>query len=223
MANPSNREFWENGVALNDAWLEFADPDAKRRYLKRPTLETFNEQAAVTNMQSGSDMLKMLSTGIRQWSDNGRFQKELQESLLDKLFNDELHAYGYRIAPSRSRAPVRISAELFEYSDVNWRRATMAARGCTYSEIQIINPMAIAGRHEPRHGPKGSGDVIRAAITTLQNKGADLSVIPRKLAFDLIRKEIGGDHPKGAGLSNTNLAKYIVEMCGTRRIRKQLK
>lgn len=113
MANVSSRQIWENGVPLSDAWLEFADPDAKRSYSQRPTLETFNEQA--TNIESGGDMLKLVATGMRQWSDNDQFQKELQELLLDELFNDQLHAYGYRIAPSRSRTPVRIAAELFEW------------------------------------------------------------------------------------------------------------
>lgn len=219
MANPGNREIWDNGVPLNDAWLEFADPDAKRRYLERPTLETFNEQAAATNMQSGGEMLKMFSTGIRQWSDNGRFKKELQQFLLDQLFDDQLHAYGYRIAPSPSRAPVRIAAESFGCASVQWSRGAMTARGRTYSEIQIIDPTTIGDWRKPRHGPKGSGDAIRGAIAAIQNRSVNLSDMPRKAAFDLIRQEIVGPQSKGSGLSDPNLAKYVNEICGSRRIK----
>ncbi len=203
MANPGNREIWENGVALDDAWLEFSDPDDKRRYWERPTLETFNEQVAATNMQSGGDILKMVSTGIQQWSDNGQFQKKMQELLLDELFNGQLHAYGYRITPSRSRTPVRIAAELFECPKVDWKRNLIVSRGGTYAEINVVDPLAIAGWRKPRHGPKGSGDAIRGAIVAIQNRGINLSDMPRKAAFDLIRQEIGGPQSKGSGLSVT--------------------
>lgn len=219
MANSGNRDIWENGVPLSDAWREFADADAKRRYLERPTLETFNEQAAAANIQSAHDISRMLSMGMRQWSENRQLQKQLQKSLLEELFDDQLHAYGYRIAPSRSRTPVRIAAELFECPKVEWTRNLMTARGCTYSEIQIIDPMAITDWSQRRHGPKGSGDTIRAAIAAIQSRCVDLSDMPRKSAFDLIRQEIGGTHSNGSGLSNPNLAKYVIEIYGTRRIK----
>lgn len=218
MANTSNREIWENGIPLNEAWVEFANPDAKRRYSERPTLETFSEQA--TYIQSGSDMLKLVSIGVRQWSDNGEFQRQLQALLLDELFNDQLHAYGYRIAPSRSRTPVRIAADLFECADVDWPRSSMTARGCFYSEIQISDPTCVVGWQKPRPGPKGSGDIIRTAIDTIRNRRADFCDIPRKSAFDLIRQEIGEKPIAGAGLSNQNLAKYVTAVCGTRRIKR---
>lgn len=219
MANSGNREIWEKGIPLDEAWLEFADPDAKRRYSERPTLETFSEQAAAANMQSLRDISQLVSAGFQQWSENGRVQEELRELLLDKLFEEQLHAYGYRIAPSRSRTPMRIAAELFESPTLDWKQGEMNARGGTYSEIQIIDPTAITDWRKPRHGPKGSGDVIRKAIIALQGRGIDLSDMPRKSAFDLIRREIGGARPKGSGLSNPNLAKYVNEICGMRRIK----
>jgi hypothetical protein len=218
MANQGNREIWENGVPLNDAWFEFADPDAKRRYSELSAPEALSEQAA--NMRTGSDISKFIISGMQRWSEHGQFQRELQELLLDELFNDQLHAYGYRIAPSRSRVPVRIAAELFECPDVDWKQDRMIARGCTYSEIQIIDPTAIAGWKKRRHGPKGSGDVIHAAIDAIRTRRTDFCDIPRQAAFDLIRQEIGGAQQKGSGLSDPNLAKYVNKVCGTRRIKR---
>ena len=218
MANPGNREIWENGVPLNDAWLEFADSDAKHRYSELSTLEPLNEQAA--NIRTGADIFTLAGSAMQRWSEHGKFGEELRELLLDELFNDQLHAYGYRTAPSRSRAPVRIAPDLFECSEVDWKQNRMVARGCTYSEIQVVDPAVIAGWRKPRHGPEGSGDAIRTAIDAIRTRRADFCDIPRKSAFDLIRQEIGGTQPNGSGLSNPNLAKYVNAVCGTRRIKR---
>lgn len=96
MANPGNREMWENGVPLNDAWFEFANPDAKRRYSELSALEALNEQAG--NMRTGADMSKLAVSAMQKWLEYGKLQSELQELLLDELFNDQLYAYGFRIA-----------------------------------------------------------------------------------------------------------------------------
>lgn len=218
MANPSNREIWENGVPLNEAWVKFSDADAKRRHSELSALETLNEQAA--NMRTGADISKFIISGMQRWSEYDQLQDEMQEFLLDELFNDQLHAYGYRLAPSRSRTPVRIAAKLFECPDVAWKRNRMETRGGTYSEIQVVDPAAIAGWLAPRHGPKGSGDAIRAAIGAIRTRRADFCEIPRKSAFDLIRQEIGEKPITGSGLSNENLAKYVNAVCGTRRIKR---
>ncbi len=221
MANPGNRAIWEKGVPLNQAWLEFADAGAKRHHSELSALETLNEQAA--NMRTGADISKLFISGMRRWSEYSQLRNEMQQLLLDELFNDQLQAYGYRIAPSRSRTPVRIAAELFECPKIEWTRNLMNSRGSTYSEIQIIDLTTIIGWRKPRRGPKGSGDVIRAAIDAVRIRRTDFCEIPRKSAFDLIRQEIGEKPITGSGLSNENLAKYVNGVCGTRRIKRQLK
>ncbi|MGH6697037.1 hypothetical protein [Sphingopyxis sp.] len=216
MAKPGNREIWENGVPLNIAWFEFAGPDAKRRNSEFSALGAMSEQA--TNLRTEADIPKLIVSGMQLWSEYRQFQTQLQELLLDELFNDQLHAYGFRTAPTPSRAPVRIAADSFECPDVEWRRDRITVRGYAYSEIQIIDPTKIAGWSKPRSGPKGSGDTIRAAITAIQSRGVDLSNMPRKSASGLIKQEIGQNYPNGSGLSDPNLAKYIIEICGSRRI-----
>ena len=217
MAILSNRQLWEMGVPLDSAWLEFASDDVKRRHSELPTLAKFNEQAKAANVQSGSEILNLYSSGMQQWQERLQFENELREALLVELFNDQLHAFAYRLAPSRSRSPVRIAAELFDLHDPAWQSESLSARGMEYAEIRIVDPASIAKPLLTRTGRKGSAVAIRNAIAVLQAEGVDLCG-PRKLACDAIRRKIGGSHEKGAGLTDTNLAKYIVEICGKRSI-----
>lgn len=216
MANPTNRQLWDLGVPLNRAWLEFASADAKHRYFELPSI--LSEQAKAANIQSGLELANLVASGLGQWAQRSEFERELREQLLVELFNDELQAYACRVSPSRSRAPVRIAADLFDLHDPDWQSETLRARGIEYVEIRIVAPARIAAFQKPRTGRKGSAHAIREAIAALQREGFDLCGIDRKLACDAIRDRIGNSHPKGSGFSNQNLSKYILEKCPKRGI-----
>lgn len=170
MAIPSSRQLWEMGVPLDSAWLEFASEDAKRAHAELPTLAKFTEQAKTANVKSGVELLNLYSSGVSQWQHRLQFENELREALLTELFNDQLHAYAYRVAPTRSRSPVRIAAELFDLHDPDWRSESLSVRGIEYVEIRIVDPAHIAARQLPRAGRKGSADAIRKAISDLQSE-----------------------------------------------------
>jgi hypothetical protein len=218
MAIPTNRQLWELGTPLDSAWLQFASSDAKRRYSELPTLAKFNEQAKAANIQSASEFVSVFSAGLQQWSQTDKFENELRELLLDDLFNEQLHAYARRVSPSRSPAPVRIAAELFDDPQVDWKREYIVARGCGYAEIRIIDPSRVPDFQRPRTGRKGSAKAIRKAIADLHREGLNLCVIPRKSASVVIRQKLGGNYSDGSGLSDQNLAKYILEICPKRGI-----
>lgn len=217
MAIHSNRKLWEMGARLNDAWLEFADPEAKRRHSELPTLATFAAQAKAANAQTGIELLKLYGAGARQWQDRVEFENQLREALLIELSNEQLHAYAYRVAPSQSRLPVLIAADLFDLHDPDWQRESLSARGIEYAEIRIVDPKRFLNLPKPRTGRKGSAIAIRKAIADLQNEGVDLCG-PRKLACDLIRRRINTKYVNGSGLSDSNLVKYIQEICPPRAI-----
>ncbi|ROT93297.1 hypothetical protein EB810_14455 [Altererythrobacter sp. FM1] len=219
MAKPTNREIWQKGVSIKSAWLQFACIDDQTRYSELASPAKLKERASNANFETVGDVLKLMSAGFGDWTAQSQFGDELRESLLDELFNDQLAAYGYRIAPSPSREPVRIVAELFDEAEPNWKSGELSARGRTYSEIRIIDLSELQGLEQRRPGPKGSGAVIRAAITALQHKQINLCGVPRKEAIALIRLEIGGNHPKGSGLSDVNLAKYLLEICPKRGLK----
>ena len=217
MANPTNRQLWDLGVPLDSAWLEYASADARRRHSELLTLAKFNEHAKAINIQSGLEALNLYSSGLQQWSQRREFENELREWLLEELFNDQLQAYAYRVSPSRSRSTVRIAAELFEH-DPNWQSESLQARGIEYTEIRVVDPSRMVGFQKHRTGRKGSADAIRKAIAVLQSEGVDLCGIDRGSACEAIIRKLGKSHPKGSGLSNQNLAKYILEVCPKRRI-----
>jgi len=212
----SNRQLWEMGVPLNRAWLELASAEAKHRHAALPTFLQFTEQSNPAEIASLPEFIGRWS---REWSKRIVLEKELRDSLVDKLFNDQFQAFGYRISPSRSHAPVRIAPELFDGAKVDFERRLIRARGCDYIEITIVDPTRVFNFRPKRTGRKGSADAIRKAIKALQNERFDLCGIERKIACELIRNKIGPNYPKGSGLSDVNLAKYILEVCPQRRIR----
>ncbi len=215
MAILSNRQLWEMGERLSDAWLEYASEDAKGRFSELPT---FVDVVRVADHKDLGEFAKGISAGWNAKLARDKAEAELREALLTDLFNDQLHAYAYRVAPTRSRSPVRIAADVFHMHDPDWQRESLSARGIEYSEIRIVDPARIATRLLRRAGRKGSADAIRKAIADLQSEGVDLCG-PRKQACELIIKKLGVVNVKGSGLSDGNLAKYILEICSRRSIR----
>ncbi len=214
MANLTNRQLWEMGERLNDAWLEFASEDARVRFSELPT---FVDAVGATDHKTLAEFAKGISAGLSAKLVREKAEAELRDTLLTDLFNDQLHAYAYRVAPTRSRLPVRIDAELFDLHDPDWQRESLSARGIEYAEIRIVDPSRIANRPLARSGRKGSADAIRKAIADLQSEGADICG-PRKQACQLIRDKLSVENVKGSGLSDPNLAKYILEICNRRAI-----
>jgi len=215
MAIPSSRQLWEMGVPLGSAWLEFASVDARRQISELPT---FVGAVGSTTHETAIEFVKALSSGWSAKLARDKAESELRDALLTELFNDQLQAYAFRIAPSRSRSPVRIAADVFDVHDPDWRSESLSARGIDYTEIRIVDPTRIANPPKPHGGRKGSAVAIRKAIAALKSEGFDICG-PRKLACDAIRRKIGGTYAKGSGLSDPNLAKYILEICEKRRIR----
>lgn len=218
MAKPSNRQVWEKGIPISDAWFEFAKLGDQRRYSELASPEGFEKIASNTKLESGRDILNFISAGFGQWTAKGQFQNDLRWSLLVALANDQLAAFGFRVSPSRSSGPVRIAAESFREAKANWKMGEVTARGCTYLEIRIIDLGSVANWERSRPGPKGSGDAVRAAIRAIQKRDIDLCGIPRKMALGLIKAELGEEYTKGSGLSEVNLGKFLLEFCPARGI-----
>jgi hypothetical protein len=220
MAIPANRKLWEIGVPLNSAWLEFADADDKRRYSGWPISAKLKEQRAASGVPSISEFFGLLSSELSDWKSREEFKGELRESLLESLFSGDLWAFGYRVAPSVGRSPVRIDADSFENDDPDWKHESLIVRGFEYTQIRIVDPAHVENGSSRRKGRIGSNDAIRGAISSLQKRGVNLCAIPRKVACNEIRSELGNPETAGSGLSDQNLAKYILEICPKRAIGK---
>jgi hypothetical protein len=215
---PRNRELWLNGILIGDAWLELAPDHERERYSE---LEKAGGLLAAINSAKPSsplELLNALSAASKTGSDKLQLMSNLRELLLDRLFNDELHAYGYRIAPSRSRRPTRIAADLFDDPKIDWAESRLTARGLEYENIKVLDPQIIPNQAVRRHGRIGSAATIREAIKQLKNSNIDICRIPRKEACNAVRAQIGKMTEVGLGLSNQNISKYILEFCPKRSI-----
>jgi hypothetical protein len=198
--------------------LEFAPDPEKARYSK---LEKGGGLLAAVNAAkptSPLELSKVMSTAFNNDRERRHLAEQLQESLLDLLFNGELHAYGYRTAPSRSGRPTRIAPDLFEEPKLDWEESRLIARGLKYENIKIIDPESITHGAVRRPGRIGSSATIREAIKQLKNSKKDFCGMSRKDACNAIREKIGGKAETGLGLSNKNLMKYILEVCPKRSL-----
>ena len=147
-----------------------------------------------------------------------KFTNELQEELLDKLFNSDLLAFGYRQKLSESRGPVQIEPNFFEYPEIDWDGNTAEFNDRKYLTIRIANPKDLMAHQKPKTGRPTSGPVINAAINRLIKSNIEFCNLARSIACEEIRKSIGQQSKRGNGLSDKNLEKYILKNCGRRRI-----
>jgi hypothetical protein len=217
----SNRQLWSAGIFIGYAWLELAADHERACYSELEKrggiLAAVNAAKPITPVE----LSKVISAAANNDRERRHLAEQLQESLLDRLFNGELHAYGYRIAPSRSGQPTRIAAELFEDPKLDWEESRLAARGLEFEDIKVLDPERMPNNVIRRKGRIGSSATIREAIKRLKNSNVDLCCMPRKEACNAVRREIGKISEIGLGLSNQNISKYILEFCPKRSLDKQ--
>jgi hypothetical protein len=144
---------------------------------------------------------------------------EMRDDLLDELFNANLAAVGYREKPSVSAAPVAIAAEFFDGADIQWGRDSANGIGKRYNRIRIYDPCALPKAIKPKIGRIGSGDAINSAIDRLISSNPHFCDLLRKTACDQVRENLGIPEILGNGLSDQNLAKYVLRKCSKRRIK----
>ena len=214
---PSNRakEFWNSGIPLNRAWLEFAPPELRSEFDSSPELlQSLDEiPRAVSERGIGTAMTEI----ARNYHRRMQLEIDLKEHLLTELFNRQLLATGYRLAPSRSQAPVLIDPERFDYAEPDWQDEAFEAEGITYSRIRVTDPANC--QPTPAKG-KGSREAIDAAIDHLKSVNPGFCKLKRKIACEQIRQFLGEEQIAGNGLSDINLSKAIVAKCGKKRISK---
>lgn len=217
MTQKSNRRIWENAVPLSEAWNSFA-ADADRAALT----QTPNFLAKLTEDAKTTDtLMDFASAGLVAVTSQQRRQeirKKMQDELLDALFASDLVALGYREKPSISAAPAHIDPDFFEDPQIDLKEDAAEAFGKRYNRIRIYDPATLLPDAKPKIGRPGAANRIFAAIRDLTNSNPDFCSLPRKKACDEIRNHIGEKNIRGSGLSDQNIEKYIIKICGGRRI-----
>jgi len=218
MASPAARKFWDTGIWLSEAWKVYAD---KSSNLKLEADFDFSDALNHINGDANSIDWKGGIAVISAWTDASRQKRELaaamKNNLIDRLLNSQLVATGYRETPSVSSSPVFIEPAHFNGCKLNWEISQVTAHGRQWGSVKISQPSVSAPSAN-----RGSGNAIRLAILELQNERVNFNSIPRKKGVHLIRIKLGQKHELGNGLSDVNLAKLIVEVCGKKGLSKPI-
>lgn len=216
MASNRARLFWQNGILLRDAWRHFATAADQKALDEMPraldAMTKFASEHADGGLKAIADAVAL---GVRTRQVRREKEDQLREELLTDLFNAQIIATGFRERPSLSSAPVLIDAEHFAEGVADWEQSKFEANGRIWNRVRVSSPIEPTVRKVPN-----SGEAINSAIHALIEKNTEFAIAPRKKQCDLVRKEIGRTYCSGNGLSDQNIAKRIVGICGIKRVTK---
>ena len=222
MASNRSRQLWNHGTPLADAWRRFADAADREKLDNYPglinSLSSQFEELAKSGLSS--KFATSISNVSAEWAEQNQLRQRLKDDLLDLAFNGELTVTGYRESPSTSAAPVEILSADFDYAEADWENSKIIANGKTYGRVRVTDGAELPSVQLPtrRTGRQGSAQAIRSAVDRLASEPG-FCELHRAEACQKVREALGVQHNTGNGLSDINLAKYIVRKCGSKSVR----
>lgn len=218
MPSSQTRQIWDSGIPLANAWLELANDEKRIAHDELPGFAgaLTNEPSKPSSWSSLAGTVLAATTASKKRRDN---EERMKEDFLEALFNNEFIATGYIRSASSRPAPIIISADTFNGDEsVDWTSAIISNFGVTYDNVRVTEYRDAVARPAVRMGRPGSGVAINAAIDELMLGDASFCTQDRKIAFDQIRTQLNSTGIKQSGLSDPNLAKYVVRKCGPKLI-----
>lgn len=165
-----------------------------------------------------ADLANAGMVAVKSQQRRTEIQEKMRDDLLDALFAGHLVALGFRELPTGSSRLGHIDRDFFDDPRINWDNNAADANGLRYNRIGVYAPSALPPDAKPKIGRPSSRERIFRAINDLKNTNPEFCSLPRKQACKAIWDHIGVPHISGDGLSDKNLEKYILEICGPRRI-----
>jgi hypothetical protein len=140
------------------------------------------------------DTFNDIAEGLKKWSAP---ELAMEVSLLEKLQDGKLQAFGVQSAPKQSREFETIPSHFFLDAKINWSGNKLTNFGVTYTAVRIRPP--IAGEAAPKaieeepvpsgaRGRPSKAPEVERAIDHLLEKGVALAKIPRPAAYNAVRK-----------------------------------
>jgi hypothetical protein len=211
---------WRNGTPLNEAWLAYASSD-ERQALEQ--LSKFGDRAQASPGEASGFLARLgfaIAEIAKAHNERNELVSRLREHLANRIAKGDFELLGYRVEPTLSRNPLRVSSPNFSKYPPDWPNESMDIRGEVYIELRV-SPSRLRETGIKR-GRRGSNELILVAIDDLMRQG-EFCGLPRKRACELVIKQLRNNHKinaqKGNGLSNKNIEKLIVQRCGPRRIK----
>ncbi len=217
---------WEAGKRLDEAWYHFASDEDRDAMDSLPTfVEAATAKMLDTPPKPSVHPLKVMAdaflAGNYKLQQRQEITERLQSDLLDALYDGDLVATGYRVAPSPSRSPVQIDPNLFDDAEADWKNSIVRGLGEEFRNVRITDRADLSGTSVDKpKGRPGSGVAIAAAIERVALRNPEFCKLNRGKAAQLLRDELAVGDNTGNGLSDKNLAKYILVKCGSKRIIK---
>lgn len=204
-------ELWRNGVLLRDAWFDYAEPEQIAEYEAMPIFV----DALRTHTQE-PDLKQMLSAISDGWANSTALLEKrccLQEQLLDRLYDGDLIAIGYPVAPRPTGKLTAIDPDYFDTPEIDWNRSALKTRGFTYDDVRVVAESETFLRaNRPKIGRPTKASEINAAIVQIAKRTPEFCKLPRKIAVQRLRAELNdAEGDKGAG--DKTLEKYISKFC----------
>lgn len=206
---------WDRGIPLRDAWLEFAPNELADELARTPGFTDAFSQKPIP--ENGMALAHNVHSAFANSQRRSKLELEIKEELLVDLFNGQLIATGFRQFPSISQSPVVIERGKFEADDPDWNRETLQAHGVKYGRIRITQPEDDQTSTNARQ-PKGSKAAIETAIGELQKSDPQFGRRLRQQDCQSVRKYLEAHSIPGNGLSDQNISKAIVRICGVKGI-----
>jgi hypothetical protein len=152
----------------------------------------------------------------------------MRASLLEKLRDEKLEAWGVQSTPKQERQLEMLESHFFVDAKIDWNRNRVTNFGVTYSAVGVRRPIASATTPE-RHNETPSPSKVRGrpsktpeierAIELLLNKGVDLAKLPRPKAYEAVRKcaasELNSD--TAIGFTDPVIQRSLFSRFGPRR------
>jgi hypothetical protein len=165
---------------------------------KKSQLSSTELEAIQTNPAEASKlMLETFNEIFEGLKKSSAPELAMAASLLQKLQEGKLEAFGVQLAPKQSREFESIPSHFFLDAKINWNGNKLTNFGVTYTAVRIRRPIASeAAPKAIEEGPSPSGargrpsktPEVERAIDYLLEKGVALAKIPRPDAYKAVRK-----------------------------------
>ncbi len=212
------KALWDQGISLHLAWEEYAPAEMREKLL------TLNEPVQPTEISSEKGFLENIGGVLREIQiAQGRTQlrSELIEKIKDEvicdLYNEDLYAYGYPVAPSRARTPRKIDPNFWYDPKVDWDGCAASTLQNSFYRIRVIDPDNYPQLDfSPKTpGPKSKRNIIMEALEFHHKNDEDFWYITDVKRIHRLKKTIKHNFPEidilQRGFGEKNFQKYILE------------
>jgi hypothetical protein len=170
---------------------------------------------------------------------------EMKESLMEKLRDGKLEAWGVESAPERKRELEMLPSHFFMDAKISWNRNTVTSLGATYSAVQVgrrssatsqvatekalnasadlpCNALVEPAERETRQtqrrkpGPSSAGEEVIAAYNQLLQKGIVNEGMTHMEKYEKLFPVLKKKFPTERGLTYASIARHLRSRPGGR-------